>query len=140
MNRALAARKGVEVQFRSNEIRLEILIDGAKIEQVLNNLITNAVKFSPSGSVIEVLLAKSENNAVIYVRDQGPGIPVAELDNLFKPFQRTSVKATAGEQSTGLGLAIARRIVLGHQGKVWVESEVGKGSTFYVLLPIETHR
>jgi signal transduction histidine kinase len=139
VNRALAARKGVEVQFRSNEMRLEILIDGAKIEQVLNNLITNAVKFSPSGSVIEVLLAKSENNAVISVRDQGPGIPVAELDNLFKPFQRTSVKATAGEQSTGLGLAIARRIVLGHQGKVWVESEVGKGSTFYVLLPIETH-
>jgi signal transduction histidine kinase len=64
------------------------------------------------------------------------GIPATDLDKLFKPFSKTSVRSTAGEQSTGLGLAIVRRIVEGHGGRIWVESEVGQGSTFCFTLPV----
>jgi signal transduction histidine kinase len=70
------------------------------------------------------------------VIDQGQGIPEDELPNIFKAFQRASTKPTAGEKSTGLGLAIAKKIVEGHKGEIWVKSEVGKGSTFYFKLPI----
>jgi signal transduction histidine kinase len=71
------------------------------------------------------------------VIDQGPGIPAHEIDKLFKPFQKTSVKATGGEKSTGLGLSIVRNIVQGHGGEVSVQSEIGVGSTFCFSLPIE---
>jgi signal transduction histidine kinase len=74
---------------------------------------------------------------VIAVRDEGQGIPQEELNKLFEWFGRTSVRGTEGERSTGLGLAIARRIVNGHQGSIWVKSEVGAGSTFSFSLPIE---
>ncbi len=67
--------------------------------------------------------------------DQGPGIPPDERDRLFEPFQTTSVQSTAGEPSSGLGLAISRRIVEGHGGRLWVESTFGHGATFYVELP-----
>jgi signal transduction histidine kinase len=113
-----------------------MMIDKAKIEQVLNNLITNAVKFSNPGSSVEMRLTKSGEDVVLSVTDHGLGIPPQELDKLFKPFQRTSVRSTGGEESTGLGLAIVRKVVVGHAGKVWVDSEVGKGSTFYASLPI----
>jgi signal transduction histidine kinase len=73
---------------------------------------------------------------VVSVRDQGQGIPAEELGKLFQPFGKTSVRSTAGEKGTGLGLAIARRIVEGHQGRIWVDSDVGKGSTFSFSLPV----
>ena len=72
----------------------------------------------------------------VAVQDQGQGIPAADLSKLFKAFSKASVRGTAGEQSTGLGLAIVRRIVDGHGGRIWVDSEVGKGSTFYFTLPL----
>ena len=103
---------------------------------MLNNLIGNAIKSSHPGSTIEVLLTRSGNGVIIAVRDHGQGIPEAELDRVFEPFQRTSVRSTAGEKSTGLGLAIARHIVEGHHGRIWAESKPGEGTTFYVLLPL----
>jgi signal transduction histidine kinase len=69
------------------------------------------------------------------VRDQGQGIPAHELDKLFEPFQKMSVKGTVGEKSTGLGLSIVKKIVQGHGGEIWVESQVGIGTTFFVSLP-----
>jgi signal transduction histidine kinase len=71
------------------------------------------------------------------VEDQGQGIPEEEREALFQPFQTTSVRGTAGEKSTGLGLVITKRIVEGHGGRIEVESEVGEGSTFRVRLPVE---
>ena len=138
LNNTMASKKNISIDFQYDQDIPETLVDTAKIEQVLNNLIVNAIKFSNEGSVINVKVARSGKEAVISVKDQGQGIPANEIDKLFKPFQRTSVRSTGGEDSTGLGLAIVRKIVMGHQGQVWVESEVGKGSTFYVALPLLT--
>lgn len=138
LNSAMASRKNIRIDFDSDPDIPETLIDTAKIEQVLNNLIVNAIKFSSPGGVICVKVSKSDGEVVLSVKDQGPGIPSDEIDKLFKPFQRTSVRSTAGEDSTGLGLAIVRKIITGHKGRVWVESEVGNGSTFYVVLPLPT--
>jgi signal transduction histidine kinase len=77
-----------------------------------------------------------EKEVWIVVKDQGQGIPVEEMKHLFKDFSRTSVKPTAGEKSIGLGLAITRRIIEAHGGIIWVDSEIGKGSTFTFSLPI----
>ncbi len=112
------------------------MADAAKLEQVLNNLITNAVKFSPSQRSVAIRVIEQEGWVITEVQDHGPGIPAAEIDRLFKPFGRTSVQSSNGEKSTGLGLAIARRIIEGHYGKIWVESQVGQGSTFYFSLPL----
>ena len=136
LNNAMASKKQIRLTFDHDDHIPNIQIDAAKIEQVLNNLITNALKFSSSGTVINVNLFRTDDEVILSVKDQGQGIPANDLDKLFKPFQRTSVKTTDGEESTGLGLAIVRKIVLGHKGRVWVESEVGRGTTFYVALPL----
>lgn len=136
INRNLSRKKAIDILFQSGESRLELMLDSQKIEQVLNNLINNAVKFSFSDTVITVGLIREAGKVIISVKDQGQGIPADEINKLFEPFKRTSVQSTAGEKSTGLGLAIVRKIVLGHQGNIWVESEVGVGTTFYVSLPI----
>lgn len=81
--------------------------------------------------------AVSEGDAVIIsIADQGPGLPASDLPDLFKPFARATARGTAGEKSTGLGLAIVRKIVEAHGGRIWVESEPGKGATFFVSLPV----
>lgn len=135
LNRTLAARKEIEVELDPVPALPPIALDPGKIEQVLNNLIGNAVKFSRRGSRVRVNLTFSTDVVTIAVADQGPGIPASDLPRLFKPFGRASVRSTEGEQSTGLGLAIVRNIVEGHGGRIWVASEVGKGSTFSFTLP-----
>jgi signal transduction histidine kinase len=140
LNRVLAEKKQIRLSFQADDDLPALLLDPAKTEQVLDNLISNAVKFSYPGSSVDIHVSREQDRAQISVRDEGQGIPADELDNLFEWFGRTSVKGTEGERSTGLGLAIARRIVLEHQGAIWVKSEVGKGSTFYVSLPIPSSR
>jgi signal transduction histidine kinase len=136
LNRVLAARKEIDVQLDKVPPLPPISLDSGKIEQVLNNLIGNAVKFSHRGSSVRVHLTRSSGSVTVAIRDQGQGIPTADLPKLFKPFGKTSVRSTAGEQSTGLGLAIVRNIVEGHGGRIWVESVVGEGSTFSFTLPV----
>lgn len=136
LNKYWAERKHINLEFIRAENLPEVIMDDQKMDQVLNNLISNAIKYSPSNTTIQVKLESKNNSVLISVKDEGQGIPEEELDKLFKPFSKTSVKSTAGEKSTGLGLVIARKIVDGHNGKIWVESKVGKGSTFYVELPV----
>lgn len=114
---------------------LEVAADRNKIEQVFTNLLTNAIKFSNLSAVVEISLDADEKEILIAIQDNGAGIPFEERDKLFKPFSKTSAKGTAGEPSTGLGLAIVNKIVLAHKGRVWVESEVGVRTTFFVALP-----
>ena len=136
LNRLLANRKEIAVEFDPPTDLPTFAFDADKIEQVLNNLISNAIKFSHQNTRVRILLTCDSEAVTVAVQDQGQGIPSAELSRLFKPFSQLSVRSTAGEQSTGLGLSIARRIVEGHGGRIWVDSEIGKGSTFYFTLPV----
>jgi signal transduction histidine kinase len=136
LNRVLAEKKHIQLMLEVLPRRVVLPLDAAKIEQVLNNLISNAVKYSYPNSAVRVSVLAAPGCVTLAVQDQGQGIPQSEMDKLFKPFSRTSVKSTAGEKSTGLGLVIARKIVEGHQGRLWAESQVGVGSTFYVSLPV----
>jgi len=135
-NRVLAQQKRIELDFEDTEKLPLLNLDLGKIEQVLNNLIGNAVKYSHPDTRVTIQIARDENLVTVSVADQGQGIPEEDLPKLFKAFGRTSVQATAGEQSTGLGLAIVRKIVEGHGGKMSVQSHVGKGSTFSFTLPV----
>ena len=100
----------------------------------MNNLVSNAIKYSFNHTTVKVGLHSNKEGVIISVKDEGQGIPETELAKLFKPFPKISVKSTKGEKSTGLGLTIVKKIVEAHKGKVWVESEVNKGSTFFVQL------
>jgi signal transduction histidine kinase len=135
VNSLLARRKRVALVFHNRGPGSVARVDRTKMEQVLDNLITNAIKFSPAGAQVTVRLYQDDGAAVIAVCDEGPGIPAEERDKLFRPFYRAGTQGAAGEPGTGLGLAIVRRIVEAHGGRVWVESEINKGSTFYVSVP-----
>jgi signal transduction histidine kinase len=135
VNSLLARRKRVALIFYNREPGSVARVDRRKMGQVLDNLITNAVKFSPADAQVTVQLYRDDGAAVIAVRDAGPGIPAQEQEKLFRPFYRAGLEGTGGEPSTGLGLAIVRRIIEAHGGRVWMESEINKGSTFYVSVP-----
>lgn len=114
-----------------------ISADPAKIKQAIDNLLTNAIKFSHAGGVVLFKVEKTERDVLISVQDFGQGIPESEQHILFQPFGKTSIKGTAGEKSTGLGLAIVKKIVEAHGGKIDMQSEFGKGSLFTIHLPNE---
>ncbi len=135
VNRMLAAGKAMELDLEMPPGLPAIAFDPRRIEQVINNLLSNAVKFSRPGTRVRIRARVEGERAVVSVADEGPGIPQAEADRLFHDFVRTSVRPTGGEKSTGLGLSIVRRLVTAHGGDAWVESRVGKGSTFSFSLP-----
>jgi signal transduction histidine kinase len=134
--RVLAHAKSIEVNLDFPRTLPLLHIDQARIKQVLTNLITNALKYSFSHTTVTLSVRVFEKELWIAVKDEGQGIPVEEMKHLFKDFSRTSVKPTAGEKSIGLGLAITRRIVEAHGGIIWVDSVMGKGSTFTFSLPL----
>lgn len=111
--------------------------DPDKLLRVLNNLIVNAIKFSPEGETIRVNMASSEKGVTISVEDHGLGIPKEAIPNLFDPFTTSKRPGTAGEQAFGLGLYISKQIVEAHGGKLWFKTEEGIGTTFYIFLPGE---
>jgi signal transduction histidine kinase len=109
--------------------------DGRRLTQVLINLVGNAIKFTDAG---EVAIKAEANNGSFYVsvRDTGPGISAADQARLFQEFQQADNAITKKKGGTGLGLAISKRIVEMHGGKIWVESQLGQGSTFVFTLPV----
>ena len=136
VNQMLAQEKKIAFEAELDPGLPEIALDRHKIRQLLDNLFSNAVKFSHAGSRVDVELAREGEAVHLLVRDRGVGIPAADLPRVFAPFQRTSARPTAGERSTGLGLAIVCNIVKAHGGRIWVESVVGEGSTFHTVLPL----
>jgi len=133
--RVLSDAKNMQLKMEL-EAGLSIWVfDAYRIRQVVENLVSNAVKYSPAGKSIAVSFRGKEGNLEISVADEGQGIPDSDIPKLFKDFSRASTKPTAGESSTGLGLAICRRLVNLHGGHISVKSIVGKGSTFTVMLP-----
>ena len=135
MQRDLAVRKNIEVHFERNG-GVTVPADRDKIGQVMTNLLTNALKFSPMHSTVDVTVVASSSAVRLAVADSGPGVSAADRDLLFRPFSVASARATGGESSTGLGLAICQKIVEGHGGRIWVESNQGRGSVFTFELPL----
>lgn len=136
LNQTLAAKKDVHIRLEDEKLPPAVL-DPDKMVQVLNNLINNAVKYSPPGTTVRVQLGREGQRVHLSVRDCGPGIPADDLERVFQPFETTKLKGPDGEKSTGLGLAIAKKIVEGHGGSIWAEGEPGQGATFHVTLPID---
>jgi len=136
LNRIIARNKEITLVFEPGPSFSHVYLDSRRIEQVLNNLISNAIKYSPPGATIRVTLEATEKEVITCVCDQGPGIPAAELTGIFDEFYRPSTVSTAGEKQTGLGLAIARKIVKAHDGTIGVSSEENAGSRFYFTLPL----
>jgi signal transduction histidine kinase len=130
----LAEAKGtrVELEFASPG---SVLADPFRLRQVMGNLISNAVKYSPRGSLVRVRATLEGNSWQVEVQDQGPGFTATDREQLFNDFAQLSAQPTGGEKRTGLGLAITRRMVEAHGGAIGVQSEPGKGSTFHVTLP-----
>lgn len=144
LNTVIAEDKGIKVIYESCQHLPPMTIDLHKIDQVINKLMLNAIKYSTENSAVKVVVSRDENNAVIEVADQGPGIPEKEQYKLLKLFSKKSGRnpkiesknELKSEQSRGLGLAIVEKIVTGHKGKIWLTSNLGKGTSFFVSLPI----
>ncbi len=134
-----------EIGAREKEIQInstladidDFLFDPNYIAQVIDNLITNALKFSESNKNVYVTLGREGPNAKISVRDEGPGISKEDQEKLYGAFQKLTAQPTAGEKSTGLGLAIVKKVIEAHKGEISVESELGAGATFSFTLPTE---
>jgi signal transduction histidine kinase len=105
------------------------------MERVVSNLITNAIKFSAPGGTIVLKGSMHHYTVLLEVKDTGIGIPESLQAAIFEPFTKAKRKGTAGEKAYGLGLSICRQIVLQNNGRIWVESTEGQGSTFFVELP-----
>ncbi len=134
-NRWIAEMKGMQIELVDTPVPV-IQADPVKIDQVLNNLIGNAIKYSPAGNIIQVILAAEQDSILLRIQDHGIGIPAGEMALLFKPFGKTSGKSPTGEKSVGLGLYICQRIISGHGGRIWLESTPGEGTTSFVSLPV----
>jgi len=134
--RILAEAKGVEVRASIETALPALNIDRIKITQALQNLVSNAVQYSPSGTVVDVTIRLRGPWLEMIVEDRGPGIPEHEQPDLFKPFTRLSTVRLGRQRSVGLGLAITKRLVEAHGGTIDVISEVDKGSTFTIRLPV----
>jgi signal transduction histidine kinase len=138
-------RGAVVVRERANieRVRIDVTADPAadvvegdarRIQQVIFNLLSNAVKFTPPGGAVDVTTARVNGEVWVSVSDTGPGIAPEDHERLFDEFQQTEA-GIAQREGTGLGLALSKRFVELHGGRIWVESELGRGSTFVFALP-----
>jgi signal transduction histidine kinase len=131
-----AKAKSIEMCLDCDANLPELLLDPERISQVINNLMTNAIKFSHPNTTVTIRAFVQGQEVHVAVSDQGQGIPEHEISRMFSFFTKTSVRPTAGESSTGLGLAIAKRMIEAHGGKIWVQSKPGVGTTFTFTLPM----
>lgn len=132
INRVLSKTRGIELLLSLPEEEVCLRHDSRKLEQVLNNLLGNGLKYCEPGSTIETVVTLRDGGMCLEVRDDGPGIEPHILSTLFEPFVRSN---GAGKMGHGLGLAIVDRIIRAHGGRIEVESEVGRGTIFRLLLP-----
>jgi len=132
--RPIAAKKNIDLVAKFNEHHNIIRTDHLLLLLVLENLVSNAVKFSEEATTIEIYADCKYDSVLFKISDEGPGLSEEDKKKVFNRFQKLSAKPTAGEASTGLGLSIVKKYVQDLGGKVWVESQEGKGSTFFVKL------
>jgi signal transduction histidine kinase len=115
---------------------VKITADRDKIGSVVSNLISNAVKYSPRGKLIEIDYKINGSMIVVSVKDEGMGIKPKDIDKIFERYYRVETKHTQHISGFGIGLYLSAEIIKRHEGKIWAESESGKGSTFYFELPL----
>lgn len=129
---------------RADEKKQQLVVEGERVYAIINkdrmwrvitNIINNAVKFSPEKATIHVKLQQTDNKVLLSVRDEGIGIPCEKCELIFSATPDVQREGTAGEKSYGLGLSISKKIIEEHNGRMWVESTIGVGSTFYISLP-----
>ncbi|HEX5603099.1 MAG TPA: GAF domain-containing protein, partial [Pyrinomonadaceae bacterium] len=133
--RERAVKHGITLDVDVDERLGEYVGDERKIKQILLNLLSNAVKFTPEGGRINITANKTDNGVEISVTDTGIGIPLAEQPTIFEEFRQVGGDYVHKKEGTGLGLTLAKKFVELHGGKIWLESEVGRGSTFTFILP-----
>jgi signal transduction histidine kinase len=132
---AAVAEKEQTLTFELPERMLQVVCDRERVDQVLSNLLANAVKFTPSGGTIALTVETRSPNLLFAVADSGPGIPPEDIPHIFDRYWQANGQERRG---LGLGLAIANGVVQAHGGRIWVESQVGKGSTFLFTLPMSS--
>jgi two-component system, sensor histidine kinase and response regulator len=131
-----AKSKQIALYFQFIEDEYQIWVDENAIYQVVENLISNAIKYSPHGKNVYVKLVKDEKNVCCQIQDEGPGLSDKEKTKLFGKFVRLTPRPTGDEHSTGLGLFIVKKLVEAMKGKVWCETELGKGAMFIIEFPL----
>lgn len=139
-NRTYAASKRIHLQGFLPTRPMFVDADEMRIREALDNLVNNAIKFSPLDRTVEITLCEADSQARICVKDHGPGLTDADKASVFGPYQRLSAMPTGSEISIGIGLSIVKQMVELHGGRVWVASEHGGGATFYLDLPLQKDR
>lgn len=137
MARLQAAKKQISLLMDTAKDARPLRVDASKLQQVLLNLLGNAVQHSVPGQRVWLSVRWESATIIFAVRDEGPGITIEDQARLFTAFGRAGTRKTAGERSTGLGLAIARKVVEAHGGRIWIESIPGQGATFLFSLPVQ---
>ncbi len=136
--RWMARKKDIRIDFQPGSSRCVAFVDREKIWQIMNNLLSNALKFTDHGGTVRVMLDRTDHEIMVVVADTGRGIAKENLTEVFNKFSNLSRVGTDGERGTGLGLAITRKLVELHGGRVWVESVEGQGARFQFNLPVGT--
>jgi signal transduction histidine kinase len=134
-HRMVAAKKGIDVICSLSPETGMVMADKGRINQVLDNLIGNAIKFSPNGGTINVEMYEQDDTVCVVVSDQGVGVPEEKQDRIFDRLYQADSYSRRRFGRTGNGLAIVKRIINAHRGRIWVESKVDQGSSFYFTLP-----
>jgi signal transduction histidine kinase/CheY-like chemotaxis protein len=129
----MADEAGVTLRFRGQDVR--VWADSDRLIQTMTNLLSNAIKFSPAESEVSILADRVGDDLIVQVRDQGRGVPADKIESIFERFQQVDASDSREKGGTGLGLAICKEIIEKHDGRIWVASTEGRGSTFFFSLP-----
>ncbi|MDD5145414.1 MAG: ATP-binding protein [Candidatus Pacebacteria bacterium] len=136
--KAEAERRNIKLEFDKESARIpKIVIDVEKVRMAIQNLVDNALRYTSSGGKIQVSLGANEKEVKISVKDTGVGIPKSQAERVFTKFFRAANVIRMETEGSGLGLFIAKNIIEAHGGRIWFETEEGKGTTFYFTLPIQ---
>jgi signal transduction histidine kinase len=133
---AKADAKEIQLNIEVLPAELKVSLDPQKGLQIINNLVSNALKFTPRGGRIDFKIKTKDHKTTLEVIDSGQGIPPGELQQIFEKFKQTSTRSTEGEKGSGLGLSIVQQLVTLHSGEVSVRANVGQGTTFELAFPI----
>ena len=134
-NQGFAKAKKIDIKYKNHSFKYLLNIDCDKIEQVIGNIINNSIKFSPGNGVVEVDLKQKKAEAIIMIKDYGIGIPQVQQKRIFEKFFRAN-NVNQSDYGTGLGLSIAKMMVEANGGRIWFESEKGRGTIFYIGFPL----